>query len=428
MTKPFYSRTASPSIAWPVLVALVALNMNWASAGEPKVVNWSCFRGPGGNGISPFADVPTEWDEDKMQNILWKSPVKLAGFSSPVVWGNKIFLSGATKEERAVLCYDADSGQLLWTGTYTSAPDAPQEYPVWEERGDEMHAVCTPAASEHGVFALFANGELAAFTHDGKLKWSKLVGDSSENMYGLGSSILTYKDKVIVPLDGETGYFYALKADDGKLVWKRKRPDITWASPILLPASSGREQIIMSGDPMLSGWDPETGKMLWHAELLSGDVAPSPIYHQKKIISVLGDTGMYAVKPDGTGNVTKTHVAWSNEGDELDGTFPNTTSPLGLGDQIYTFEGNYFVCVDAKTGKKVFEKELEKEANYASPVAVGDKILLFSGKETLVVQAGKAFKLLNKCTLNEGVDSCPAFMKGRIILRGTSHLYCIGKK
>jgi outer membrane protein assembly factor BamB len=408
------------------LAALVGLNMPWVFAGETEPVNWSSFRGPGGTGVSPFADVPTEWNEEKKLNILWKSPVKLPGFSSPVVWEGRIFLSAASRKDRVVFCYDADSGALLWTGTYTSSPDAPADYAVWEDREADMHAVCTPAVSGHGVFALFANGELAAFDHDGKLKWSKLVADSSENMYGLGSSILTWRDRVIVPLDGEKGYLYAFKAADGKLAWKRKRPDLTWASPILLPASSGREQVVVSGDPMLSGWDPDSGKLLWHAEFLSGDVAPSPVFHRKRIIAVHGDTGMFAVKPGGTGNVTKTHVTWSTEGDDLDGMLPCTTSPLGVGEQIYTFEGNSFICVDAGTGKKVFEKELEVEANYASPAAVGDKILLFAGKETLIVRAGSTFKLLARCPLKERVDACPAFMKGRIVLRGSGHLYCIG--
>ncbi|MFP4104538.1 MAG: PQQ-binding-like beta-propeller repeat protein [Phycisphaerae bacterium] len=404
--------------------AVAAADVKWPDDFQK---NWPFWRGFGGSGISPHKDIPLEFDEKTGKNILWKTKVPLAGLSSPVVWGDKVFLSGGSKEKREVYCFSVDTGKLLWTGTYKSDPKAPKDYPYYQQMEKQMHAAPTCAVDGKRVYAHFANGEVAAFDiNTGKNVWAKLIADPEGNMYGISASLLVHKDKVLVQFDGGEYTLSAYDSATGKQLWKKDRPDATWASPILAQVKDKEFQVVVSGAPSVSGWDPENGKMIWECEILEGDVAPSPIFAGGYVIAMMADSGIHAIPVDKKDTV---ETKWTNWGDDFEyASIPDTLSPVSDGKFVYVFATDSLLCFDMKDGSLLYEKEMPGSASYASPAVVGDKLVTFAGKKVIVVQTGKDFKVIRTNELDEYIDASPAFAPGKMFLRGGTHLYCIGEK
>ena len=233
---------------------------------------------------------------------------------------------------------------------------------------DTGYAAPTAATDGRHVFALFASGRVAAFDLDGEQVWLRSFGPF-ENTYGHSSSLALFEDHVLLQLD--QGYvddklarLVALDATTGKTVWETPRPvDSSWASPIVVPSTVG-PQVVLSATPIAAAYDPATGAEIWRADVLYGEVAPTPIYRDGVVYVVHEDVGLFAVRTDGTGDVTKTHVSWNAP----DGA-PDVTSPLCDGERVYmlTTSGT-LTCVRASSGEVVWEHELEADY-YASPVA-----------------------------------------------------------
>jgi outer membrane protein assembly factor BamB len=386
--------------------------------------NWPYFRGPEGSGVYRSRGVPAEWSEQK--NVIWKAKLELPGASSPVVWGGRLFVTVADKNVRKVLCFDAADGKRLWAKTYGDT-GANNDLPnVYEEI---IYAAGTPVVDGRGVYAVFANGDVVCFDFDGTERWAVNVGDTSENPYGYGGSLAMYRDKVIALHDAGASAIVALDAGDGTEVWRKARRDKTWASPVVARPAAGKPFIMTSGDPFVAAWEPDTGELLWTADVMYGDVAPTPIFAAGKVVATFGGSGTFAIRPGGRGNVTETHVAWRVADNELDkGNFPETNSPLSDGELVYTYTSTSLVCLEAGTGKVVYDEQIDEVASYASPALVGDKIYLFTEKTTVIVRAGRRPKRVAKCLLDEGFDASPAFKDDRMFLRGRASLYCIGKK
>ena len=395
----------------------------FASA-EERQQQWPRFRGPGGAGLSAYTNIPTSWNAKTGEGIGWKTPVPLKGHSSPVVWGDRVFLSGADPNARKVYCFDSKSGQLLWTGDVPTVPLPNGE--VFEIGEDTGYACPTVATDGRRVYAMFPTGDVAGFDFNGKRLWHKSLG-RPDNGYGYASSLETFQKLVLIDYDQSDGKdgksrFYALDGITGKVAWEAKRDlPSTWTTPIVVDVA-GQPQLITVADPNVVSYNPATGKELWRAKCVGGDLAPSPIYAGGLVLATQPYSQLVALKPTGQGNVTKTHIAWKAE----DGV-PDICSPVSDGTYVYLLDTEGLVtCYKLEDGKKIYEHELKDQCR-ASPSIVGDRLYILSLKGVMHIgQAGPAYKELGKCELGEECFASPAFADGRIYIRGVKNLYCIG--
>lgn len=448
--------TASPNGANPALQTKPAIPATNAATlplptAEEIAKQWPCFRGPR-QGVSAFTNVPDTWNAKTGENILWKTPIPLSGKNSPVVWGDKVFVTGADGQNRGVYCFDALGGKLLWQYA-VKIPGSPAKPPeVIKSAG---FAVPTAATDGRHLFAVFANGDLVCLNFDGKPAWSKALG-LPDNSYGWASSLATWRNRVFVLMDqgGEgdkKSRLYAFDADTGQQAWVAKRDDApaSWASPIVIDTPQG-PQLITCANPWVIAYDPAKGAEVWRAKVDGGEVAPSPIYAGGLVFTANQGAQLAALRTDGRGDVTDKRL-WSGE----DG-LPDITSPLSDGKQLWlvTTEGQ-LTCYDAQTGKKIYEQDLAQLKSPApaaegaapanpdeedespssppsfqsSPSLVGEKVYLIDSRGgLLVIAAGPQFKVLARGSLGENCFASPAFADGRIYLRTSKTLYCLGKQ
>ena len=267
--------------------------------------NWHQFRGPTGRGHSEATALPTMWDES---NIAWKTELKGAGQSSPVSWGDRLFLTGASDDgaERYVMAYSVSSGELLWDQSVPS--ESPEEF-------HKMNSLATPSCATDGktVVAFFGPGGLHAFTVEGEKKWSVDLGDFPGS-WGIAASPIILDGKVIQNCDA-TGIsrLVALDVQTGDILWDSPREDKPkggWSTPILIE-HEGKRELILNGEFGVRGYNPETGEELWFCEAFNGRGSPVPDYFDGKLFVVNGKPGdTYCVKPGGSGNVTESHMLW----------------------------------------------------------------------------------------------------------------------
>ena len=221
---------------------------------------WPAFRGPGGYGVAYYTTAPTEWDGAAGDGIRWKTEVPLPGKNSPVVWGNRLFLSSATEDVREVYCYDTDTGELVWQKGLAPFPGTPEEPPdVIKETG---YAAPTMAVHGDRAFAIFANGDLACFGFEGDLLWGCNIG-VPDNHYGHSSSLIAYEDLVFVQFDDSAEpRLIALDVASGEEAWVTPREKISWASPACVPTPFG-VPVILASEQKVDAYDPRTGALVW---------------------------------------------------------------------------------------------------------------------------------------------------------------------
>jgi len=407
----------------PVLVQSKEMGPSYASE-EEKREQWHRFRGFGGAGVSVFTNIPTEWDGKTEAGIAWKTAVPLIGHNSPIVWKDRVFLSGATEAKREVYCFDAASGQLLWTGDVPTVPAvAEAELDVMEDTG---YSASTLATDGRRVYAIFVTGDIAAFDFNGRRLWHRNLG-IPDNAYGYASSLETYQDRVIVQYDQGDGSdgksrLYALNGLTGRAVWEAKReaPN-SWTSPILVDVE-GRLQLVTVTDPWAFANNPDDGSEIWRAECVTGDVAPSPIYAGGLIMAIEPYSQMVAIKPTGQGNVTETHIAW-----RMEEGGPDVCCPVGNDKYVFLLEGSgYLMCFDVTNGEMVYEHDLRDNFTASPSIAAGKLYLLSQEGAMYIAEVGPEYKEVAKSELGEQCHASPAFVDGRIYIRGTEHLYCIG--
>jgi outer membrane protein assembly factor BamB len=396
---------------------LLAVSLTLALALPLFAADWPQFRGPNATGVSTDKDLPLEWGKDK--GLKWRAALPARGVSSPVVFGNFVYVtcSGGVRDDQLhVLCFDATTGKKLWhrqlaaTGGTAAHPKS-------------CMAANTPVADETGVYALFATGDLACFDTDGALRWYRsLVGDypTITNQVGMASSPVLVKDRLIVPMDnaGES-FLAAVDTKYGKNVWKAERPrDLNWVTPLTRAVGSATE-VLFDGPKGLTAYDASTGEKRWVSKLSSGSIPTGTLD---------GDT-LYAP----TGGVTAFKLgARGPMGDPVmkaKDVQPGMPSPLVYLGRVYGVSGQGIVaCADTKTGKLLY-KERVKGAFSASPVAGDGKVYFLSETGLCTVLNGKSddFEVLATNDLGEEGMGTPAIAHGRLYIRTDKALYAIGK-
>jgi outer membrane protein assembly factor BamB len=397
---------------------------DFASAVEMQR-NWPRFRGAEGSGTSTATNLPLNWSASSGSGILWKSDLPpLPGVNSPIVWGTRVFLSGGDAHRREVMCFDLGQGDLMWHQAVqlaTGGAARPLELP--EQTG---YAASTMATDGRRVYAIFANGDLAALTFDGQIKWVKNLG-VPKNPHGHATSLLTSGGKLIVQIDQglseqNASKLYAFDGATGELAWQRNRPvPASWATPLEV-RSDGRAQIVALGAPWVIAYGVSDGAELWRVEGLNNEVTPSPVFASGLIYAVSPSEKLLAIRPGGQGNVTKTHVVWTAEDN-----IPDICSPVSDGELLFVLTTpGLLTCYDAKDGRKQWEQDLAIECE-ASPAIAAGRLYLFGTKGTsITVDLARQFKELARGELNEQVYASPAFVQDRILIRGVNHLFCIG--
>ncbi|HNS22160.1 MAG TPA: PQQ-binding-like beta-propeller repeat protein [Sedimentisphaerales bacterium] len=390
---------------------------------QDKQGQWPRFRGPGGAGVSAYANIATSWNGKTGEGILWKTAVPMPGRNSPVVWKDRVFLVGADPNARKVYCFDARSGRLQWTG---DVPTVPVEEPL-ELMEDTGYAACTAATDGRRIYAIFPTGDVAAFDFNGRRLWHKNLG-MPDSAYGYAASLETYEKLVIIQYDQGDGSegkskVIALDGTNGRVAWETKRdlPN-SWSSPVVVEVE-GKPQLITVADPNVVAYNPADGKEIWRAECLGGDVAPSPIYAGGLILAIEPYAQLVGIKPTGQGDVSKTHVVW-----KMEEGGPDICSPVSDGTYVYLLESaDLLICCRIEDGHKLYEQKIKGDFR-ASPSIVGDKLYILDMKGVMrIAQVGPEYKELGKCELGEECFASPAFADGRMYIRGVEHLYCIGK-
>lgn len=377
--------------------------------------NYPFFRGPLGDGVTFQKNTPTEWNGAAGKNIVWKVKVPKSGYSSPIIWGNQLFVTGADAQARMVYCYDKNTGKLLWEAAADNIQGSPSAVP--KVTADTGLAAPTMATDGRGVFAIFATGDVLALDMTGKRIWARNLG-VPDNHYGHGSSLIIYKNKLLVQYDtNRSGKLLALDTQTGNTVWETARNSkISWSSPILANTGS-RTEVILTTNPNVNGYDPETGKELWNIACLSGEVGPSAGYADGMVFACNEYAKLVGIKLGGT-----PEIVW-----EADEFLPEVSSPLAVNGLLFiaTTYGT-FVCYDAKSGEKLWEQEFG-DAFYSSPIYADGKVYItdMAGK-THIVKATRDYQLVATCELGEKAVCSPVFHDGKVYLRGMNNLYCIG--
>ncbi|TFG48106.1 MAG: serine/threonine protein kinase, partial [Candidatus Brocadiia bacterium] len=365
-----------------------------------------------------------QWDGQSGKGIIWKTPVPLAGHNSPIVWEDRVFLSGSDGKKQEIYCFDAESGKILWQGNVPHvAVGSSAALKLDEETG---YAASTMATDGRKVYAIFATGDVAAFDFKGNKAWTISLG-IPDSTYGYASSLDMFRNLLLIQYDqgsAEAGKskLIALDTSSGRTVWEAKRPvPGSWTSPITAKTPQGF-QLITCADPWVIAYDPNNGREIWRADCLGSDSAPSPIYAGGFVFAVESSTELLAIKPDGTGDVTKTHIAWKAE----DG-IPDITSPVSNGQLIWLLEsGGVLTAYQVSDGTKLWEKDFEMSFQ-ASPGLAGESLYLLSDKGVMIiVEAGREFREIARAEMGEKCYATPAFADGRIYIRSIKNLYSIG--
>jgi outer membrane protein assembly factor BamB len=417
--------------------------------------NWPQWRGPDGLGVSAEKNLPSEWGPTK--NIKWKTAIRGRGHSSPIIWGDRIFLTSSiegpiieghqpAKHIRAgqdfkhpdavggefqytlkVVCLDRESGKILWERIA-------YEGPVYDTRHRKNnYASSTPATDGERVYAFFEAEGLYCFDFNGKQLWRTSLGKIAKMGLGHGMSPVLYDNLIILQCDQEDGgpsagsFIAAVDKRTGKEVWRDTRTHRkTWATPLLV-RSGNRTELIASGAETIISYEPATGKEIWRSEGVRGHAIPSAVAGDGLVFLSAGypTKRTWAIKLGGSGDLTGSpQIAW-----RYDKGTAYVASPILYQGHLYlTNDQGVLTCFDAKTGEVKYEGgRMPVPSTFtASPVAYEGKLLMTSEDgDSFIVKAGPQHEILGTNSLGEPVFASPAISSGRIFIRGEKHLFCI---
>jgi outer membrane protein assembly factor BamB len=394
--------------------------------------NWPGWRGPHGDGTSNERALPTAWSET--ENIAWKMPIPGVGHSSPIIWQDRIFLTTCIEGEqrRVLLCLDRHNGSTLWEKTVLQSP-------LEKKHTLNSFASSTPVTDGKLVYVTFLAAErsstseatpgdmiVGAYDFQGNERWMARPGRFS-SVHGYCSCPVLFENLVIVNGDHDgDAYLVALDRQTGQTVWKVPRQNNTrsYSTP-LIREIGGRTQMILTGNKCVASYDPRTGHRHWIVDGPTEQFVASVVYSNDLIFITAGfpEYHMLAIRPDGTGNVTKTHIEWRTR--ESCSYVP---SPIAVGNYfLVTADGGVASCFEATTGSRHWKQRLGKHYS-GSPIS-SEGMVYFTSDDgvTKVVKADSTFKLISTNQLDDAFYSSPAVSQGQIFLRGERNLYAIGK-
>lgn len=400
-----------------IAVATTALLASGALAADAGAQGWTSFRGPGARGVADRASPPLAWSAKEGTHILWKTPVPSHGMSSPVVWGKRLFLTGADEAARRLYCYDAETGRLLWQHDMDGLPGFPRGSALPEVLEQTGWAAPTVTTNGRQVAALFATGELVVVDMAGERVWARHLG-VPKNHYGHSSSLMSHENLLFVQLDQEVdSKLLAFDLASGEAAWQASRDVISWSSPILVD-NRGRMELVLTNSRAVDGYDPRTGERLWRVECLSGEVASSAAYADGIVFVSSENAGLTAIDIGEHGAPPRIVWRW-------DDALPDAASPLAKDGLVILPTGFGVVsCLDARTGKLHWQEEFDR-GFWSSPVLAGDRVYLtdLSGT-THVFRLDDEFELLGASEIGEAAYATPAFVGDRVYIRGLTHLFC----
>ena len=430
------------------IAALVALSSLSLAAQESSATRfWAQWRGPLATGASTTADPPIEWSETK--NVRWKIEIPGRGSSSPVVWGDRLFVSTAVpagiegpaqhaprgganprgKHRFVLMALDRKTGKTIWERT--AREQEPHEGSHFE---NGTWASGSPITDGERVYAYFESFGLYAYDFDGKLLWERDLGDKRMRQeFGEGSTPALHGNTLVIVWDhiGGESFVVALDKRDGKELWRVPHKEIdTWATPLIVDIN-GRPQAIVPAMERVRSYDLETGALVWESDGLTMNAIPSPVYGDGLVFLMSGFRGndLKAVRvADAKGNIDGTSaIVWT-----LDRDTPYVPSPVLADGVLYFLKSNSGIlsAFDAKSGTPHYTNQrLDGVPNvFSSPVAAKGRVYV-PGREgtTIVIKSGPKYEVLAKNTLDDGFDASPALVDNELYLRGYKYLYAIGE-
>ncbi len=407
-----------------IVFALLLPSLLTAVADTTQAEPWPGWRGPRTDGTTIEKNIAANWDPAV---AVWKTKLPGKGHASPIVWGDYVCTTTgvADSTERILLCLDRNSGKILWQQTVVKGP-------LEKLHKENSLASGTPVTDGKRVFVVFRVGDnLIAAAYDlatGKQLWQVPLG-KHKGMWGFSNSPVLFKDKVIIDGDGEDySFLIALSRDDGKTLWRNDRTNKgpSYSAPFIRKLS-GKVQMIQCGDRCVTSFDPDTGEQLWTVDGPSEQFVTTPVYSEKAglifVSSSWPKTKLLAIRPDGKGNVTKTHVAWS----DTKGA-PYVPSMIVAEDFLISVNrgGNAF-CYEAATGQLLWKEKLGR--HHASPVLIdGLAFFINDDGQVNVIKPGKKFERVATYQIGEPCYASPAISDGQVFVRGFEHLFCFGKQ
>lgn len=443
-------------------ILLLLLTTPIAAQKQSGKDNWPSFRGDHATGVAERQNLPEVWDGEKGTAIKWKANIPGLAHSSPIVWGDRIFVTtaissrGAAKfrpglygdgdasDDRSVhqwkvYCLDKKSGKVVWDRT------AYEGQPVEKRHIKSTYASSTPATDGRYVVALFGSQGLYAFDVNGRLAWKKDLGrmdmgayDVPDYEWGPASSPVIYKDLVIVQVDQQKGSFLtAVNIKNGATVWKTDRDELpSWGTPAIYPGT-GRVELITNGSKFIRGYDPVTGKELWRLGGSSKITAPTPVFTNDLIVVASGrrpEMPIFVVRAGASGDITlkegetsNKSVVWAKQK-----VGPYMPTPLIYQGLLYTLRNQGIIsCYDLASGEEKYTERIPHQGSgfSASPVASDGKIYLPSEDgDIFVVRAGPKFELLGKNGVGQLLMATPAISGGMMFVRAERDLFAIGRR
>jgi outer membrane protein assembly factor BamB len=391
-------------------------------AGVAAAEEWPGWRGPRADGTSIETGLPVRWGPE--ENVRWKSPVPGVGHSSPVVWGDRIFLTSCRTEskERLLLCYDRRDGKPLWDRIVLTAP-------LEKKHEFNSYASSTPATDGRHVWVSFLAGQrafAACYDVDGAKVWEQSPGEF-HSVHGYSSPAVLFNDLVILNEDQDdpSAYLVALDKATGKERWRVARPGVRSYCPPLIVTAAGRTQMVMSGSDHVTSYDPATGTKLWEIDGPTQQFVASFVFHDGLLFMTGGfpERHVLAIRPDGHGDVTATHIAWRTI--KGAGYVP---SPVARGHHVFLInDDGVATCWEAATGKQCWQERLGRRF-WASPITAEGRVYATSEDGTTTVfKAAPTFEVIAKDTFGEDCFASPAVSGGNLFYRTAHHLWCIGK-
>ncbi len=423
-------------LAATVVLLLGAANVSLAG-------NWPGWRGPTGMGYTDDKDLPLRWDGQTRENLLWKAPLGGIGNSSPIVWGDRVFVTVSKRQtnqeqdakiipEHWVSCFQVADGKELWR-----TPVPAGHYP----RGYGIYAVPTPVTDGQRVYCWFSSGVMAALDFEGKIVWrTELPNELPKRFDGMINSPVLFEDTVIRIVNADQGggnaVVQALEKATGKVKWEKKlaKGGSSNASPVLLPVNGKVQLITPTSNNMLEGLNPADGTTIWSLKRRMGDL--SPVYADGLLFTDAPGGPGIAIDPTGQGDVSKTHEKWKIDKTPASYAY---ASPVICDGYIYrVHKPGLLHCWKLSTGELVYAERLDGLTNLASPISGPEgRVYFLSSATSYIIEAGPKLDVLAKNDLggyNGNNGPSPAIANGRIYVRdaqpagtGGAFLYCIGK-